>query len=136
MVKLIVGEQGTGKTKDMIEMVNEAAVTSAGNVVCIESDMMMTYTIKPQVRLLCSKDYCINSYELFRGFICGLYAGNYDISHIFIDNLCKICCVGLSDDAARFLDWLSGFSIETGVDFIVTISADPANVPEALRKFL
>ncbi|MGM9662726.1 MAG: hypothetical protein ACI3WR_06490 [Oscillospiraceae bacterium] len=135
MVKLIMGEKGTGKTKELIEMVNKTAASVPGNVVCIESAAMMTYSIKPQVRLLVAKEHGINSYEVFRGFISGLYAGNYDISHIFIDNLCKICGA-FGPETDTFLSWLESFSASSGVEFILTISADPSAATETMKKFL
>ena len=135
MVKLIMGEKGTGKTKELIEMVNSTAAKVSGNVVCIEADSMMTYSIKPQVRLLVAKEYHINSYDVFRGFISGLYAGNYDISHIFIDNLCKICGVEMDTRAEQFVNWLDSFSQETGVEFVATISASVSLASEGMKKF-
>ena len=73
MIKLIMGEKGTGKTKNLIEQINTTAANVSGNVVCIESAAMMTYDIKPQVRLLNAKEYGLTSYEVFRGFVSGLY---------------------------------------------------------------
>ena len=135
MVKLIMGEKGTGKTKELIELVNHTAASVPGNVVCIESEAMMTYSIKPQVRLLNAKEHRIDSYEVFRGFVTGLYAGNYDISHIFIDNLCKICGA-FGEETDAFLGWLEKFSAASGVEFVVTISAKAELATETMKKFI
>ena len=89
MVRLIMGVKGSGKTKQLIELINNAAKDEPGNVVCIEANRTMTYDIHYHIRLIDAQEYNLDSYELFRGFISGLYAGNYDISHVFIDNLCK-----------------------------------------------
>ena len=89
MVRLIMGVKGSGKTKQLIELINNAAKDEPGNVVCIEANRTMTYDIHYHSRLIDAQEYKLDSYELFRGFISGLYAGNYDISHVFIDNLCK-----------------------------------------------
>ena len=88
MVRLIMGVKGSGKTKQLIELINNAAKDEPGNVVCIEANRTMTYDIHYHIRLIDAQEYNLDSYELFRGFISGLYAGNYDISHVFIDNLC------------------------------------------------
>ena len=136
MVKLILGDKGSGKTRQLIELINATAATVSGNVVCVEADKTMTYDIKPQVRLLVAKDYPIRSFDAFRGFLCGLYAGNYDISHIFLDNLCKICGVALDDDVAKFLAWMEGFSAETGVELVATISVAENAAPDYLKKYL
>lgn len=43
MVKLIIGNKGSGKTKRLIELVNGAVEKSNGNVVCIEKERLLTY---------------------------------------------------------------------------------------------
>ena len=90
MVKVIMGVKGTGKTKQMIDLINSAVANEHGNVVCIERSRKLTYDIHYQIRLVDAEQYNLSSFEVLRGFICGLYAGNYDITHIFIDSLCKI----------------------------------------------
>ena len=52
MLKLMIGVKGTGKTKTLIEKVNEAAGTSHGDVVCIEKGTKLRFDIKPTVRLI------------------------------------------------------------------------------------
>lgn len=136
MVKLILGDKGSGKTKKLIDLINDTASRVNGNVVCIEPEKMMTYDIKPQVRLLVSGDYNISSFDAFRGFLSGLYAGNFDISHIFIDNLCKICHVKLDDSVADFLAWMERFSAESGVDLVATVSVAEDAAPEFLKKYV
>ena len=136
MVKLIMGLKGSGKTKQLIELINNAAKDEPGNVVCIEANRNMTYDIHYHIRLIDADEYKLNSYEMFRGFISGLYAGNYDISHVFVDNLCKIA--GTSDLMAveKFLNWLERFSEKNSVKFTVTITADESLATEGMRNYL
>ncbi len=136
MVRLIAGEKGTGKTKKLIELINSAAAQEAGNVVCIEAKNAMTFDIHYHVRLIVAGDYEIASYEAMRGFISGLYAGNYDISHIFIDNLLKIVGGKSDAEAERFLDWLEKFSNTHGVRFTVSASVDADSVTDGMKKYL
>ena len=90
MVRLIMGDNGAGKTKQLIELVHASVAEEGGCVVCIEPGADMTYDIKSSVRLVNAGEYHLDSFECLRGFISGLYAGNYDISHVYVDNLCKI----------------------------------------------
>lgn len=136
MVRLIAGDKGSGKTKKLIELINAAASSEAGNVVCIEAKNAMTFDIHYHVRLIVASDYEIASYEAMRGFISGLYAGNYDISHIFIDNLLKIVGGKSDADAERFLDWLEKFSNTHGVRFTVSASVDAESVTDGMQKYL
>ena len=136
MVRLIMGVKGSGKTKQLIELINAAAKDEAGNVVCIEPKRDMSYNIHYKIRLIDAQEYDLHSYEVFRGFISGLYAGNYDISHIFIDNLFKIVGGDCNQAADDFLDWLNRFSNNHGVKFTVSVSGDPGLATDGMQKYL
>ncbi len=136
MVRLIMGGKGEGKTKQLIEMLNQAAKDEPGNVVCIEADRNMTFDIHYQIRLIDAQEFQLKNYDLFRGFLSGLYAGNYDISHIFIDNLCKIVNRDVDQDTEAFLSWLDLFGENNGVKFTVTISADRSAATPGMIRYL
>ena len=136
MVKVIMGLKGSGKTKKLIDTMNTAIRDETGNMICIERGTKLTFDLDYRVRLIESSEYDLDSYEFLKGFISGLYAGNYDISHIFIDSLYKI--VG-SDDTAEveaFLQWVEDFSKTNGVKFTITISADVESATEGIKKYL
>jgi hypothetical protein len=136
MVRLIMGAKGSGKTKHLIEMINNAAKDEPGNVVCIEANRTMTYDINYHIRLIDAEEYKLNSYELLRGFISGLYAGNYDITQVFIDNLCKIVGTDVNKDTEDFLNWLDIFGERNNIKFTATISAEPSDATDGMQKFL
>ena len=136
MVRLIMGAKGSGKTKHLIEMINNAAKDEPGNVVCIEANRNMTYDIHYNIRLIDAEEYKLNNYDSFRGFISGLYAGNYDISHVFIDNLCKIIGCDVDQDTEDFLNWMDVFGERNNIKFTTTISADIAVATDGMKKFL
>ena len=136
MVRLIMSGSGEGKTKQLLELMDSAAETSTGCMVCIEPKRNMSFSLRPQTRLVDASEFSINSFDSLRGFICGLYAGNYDISHIFIDDLYKVA--GNRDDRAvgEFLNWLDTFSSPLGLKVTLTISADPSMATDTMRKFM
>ena len=136
MVRLIMGAKGSGKTKHLIEMINNAAKDEPGNVVCIEANRTMTYDIHYHIRLIDAEEYKLNSYDLLRGFISGLYAGNYDITQVFIDNLCKIVGGGVNKDTEEFLNWLDIFGERNNIKFTATISAETSDATDGMQKFL
>ena len=136
MVKLIMGVKGSGKTKRLVEMVREAVSAENGDVICIENEKALTYDVPYQARLIDAGEYGINSYDLFKGFLCGIHSGNYDITHFFIDNFFKI--VGDSDQGkfVVFLKWLDKFSDDEKIEFVVTASADPEKADPEIKKFI
>ena len=131
-----MGVKGSGKTKQLIELINNAAKDEPGNVVCIEANRNMTYDIHYHIRLIDAQEYKLNNYDLFRGFISGLYAGNYDISHVFIDNLRKTVGQDVGKETEDFLNWLDVFGERNGIKFTVTISADISSATDGMQKFL
>ena len=136
MVKLIIGVKGSGKTKQLIELINNAAKDEPGNVVCIEANRNMTYDIHYHIRLIDAQEYKLDSYDLFRGFISGLYAGNYDISHVFIDNLCKAIGTEIGHETEAFLNWLDAFGERNNIKFTVTVSGEPEAATDGMKKFM
>ena len=135
MVRVIMGKKGSGKTKQMIEMINSAVQTEHGNVVCIEKGEKLTFDIHYQIRLVEASEYDIASFTALKGFVCGLYAGNYDITHIFIDSVTKITGNDNTAETENFLDWLNAFSEKHGIKFTVTISDDASLASEGIKKY-
>ena len=136
MVKLIMGLKGSGKTKQMIELVKKAVLEEHGDVVCLEKGPKLTYDIPHKARLISITQYDFGSYEFLKGFISGLNASNYDVSHVFIDSLQKIVDTGQETELEGFLDWLSRLSEKESMKFTITFSADPSLYGEGIRKFL
>ena len=136
MIRVIMGKKGTGKTKQMIDMINEAVQSEHGNVVCIEKGSKLTFDIHYQIRLVDSSEYDVANFTALKGFISGLHAGNYDITHIFIDSLTKIVPTEAEDASVEhFLDWLNDFGEKNNIKFTVTISADAELASEGVRKY-
>ena len=135
MIRVIMGKKGSGKTKQMITMINDAVQTEHGNVVCIERGNKLTFDIHYQIRLVESSQYDIDSYTVLKGFISGLYAGNYDITHIFIDSLTKIVGGECNLDTEKFLDWLNNFGEKHSIKFTITISDDETLASEGIKKY-
>ena len=135
MVRVIMGKKGSGKTKQMIDLINSAVQTEHGNVVCIEKGEKLTFDISYQIRLVESSQYDLDSYTALKGFVSGLYAGNYDITHVFIDSLTKIVGGDTNVETEKFLDWLNAFSEKNGIKFTVTISDDASLASEGIKKY-
>ena len=135
MIRVIMGKKGSGKTKQVIDMINNAVQTENGNVVCIEKGEKLTFDIHYNIRLVEASDYEIADYTALKGFISGMYAGNYDITHIFIDSLTKIVGGNSNNETEMFLEWLDKFSEKHGIKFTITISDDESLAPEGIKKF-
>ena len=135
MIRLIVGHKGSGKTKTMISLANQAAQVSKGNVVCVEKGLQLTYDLSYQVRLVDIEQYGVSGYDAYYGFLCGLMAGNYDITDIFCDATFKIC--GKNPEAfADMVERLLKLTTANGQTLTFTVSCEPEELPERIKPFI
>ena len=135
MINVIMGLKGSGKTKKLIDSINEAVANAQGDVVCIEYGKKLTYDVSYRVRLVDSKEYGINNLDMLKGFLSGLHAGNFDITHVYIDNLYKT----IGNDRATgeaFVTWCAEFAKVNSMEITVTISDDPALASEAVKQYM
>ena len=135
MVKLIMGLDGSGKTKTLIDLVRSAIDQERGDVVCIARSRHLPYDIPYQARLIRTDDYGVRGNRMLYGFLSGLHAGNYDITHFFIDDLNKILDDRSNEALEQFLNSLEVFGERENVNFTITINADPEKVGEGLKKY-
>ena len=135
MIHVIMGLKGSGKTKKLIDSINAAVAQASGDVVCIEYGKKLTYDVTYKVRLVDSQEYGIQSAEMLKGFLSGMHAGNFDITHVFIDNLYKTIGHDLSA-AEDFIAWAAKFAADNSMEITVTLSEDPANISEGIRQYL
>jgi hypothetical protein len=136
MVKLILGLQGAGKTKQLVQDINEVVKTETGSMVCIERGSKLRYDIDSRVRLIEYQEYMLRDLPSLKGFISGLFAGNFDISHVFIESFYKLLDNGGIPELEDFLLWCDEFGSSRGVDFTVLVSEDPQKVSETLKKYM
>ena len=135
MLKLIIGVKGTGKTKTLISMVNEAVDASHGNVVCIEKGTKLRFDVKYQARLINSKEYFIDDAHSLWGFIAGILASDHDVTELFVDSALKIC----GNDIAQFeemVEKVAKLSDSVGTKVVFTVSLPVEEATDTIRKYM
>ena len=135
MIHVIMGLKGSGKTKKLIDSINEAVANASGDVVCIEYGKKLTYDVNYRARLVDSQEYGISNPDMLKGFLSGLHAGNFDITNVYIDNLYKT--IG-NDRAAGedFIVWCAAFAEANNMNITVTVSDDAALASDAVKAYL
>ena len=132
MIKLFIGAKGSGKTKTLIELVNNAAATTNGSVVCIEKGDKLRFDITSKARLINTDYYSIDNAEKLTGFIAGILASNNDITDIFVDSSLKIC----GNDVAAFTAVLNKLEkITKDINLVMTVSIAVDECPEAIKAY-
>ncbi len=132
MVTLLIGKKGTGKTKKLISLANEAVAASSGNVVVIEKGAKLTYDVTHKARLIDTDQYLVKGYDMLFGFISGICAGNYDVTDILVDSTFKICPEGLNG-IEDFTKKLQELSETASTNIVLLISADESDIPDSIN---
>ena len=137
MISLIIGKKGSGKTKVLVECVNDAVHVSSGNVVCVEKETKLTYDVNYRARLIATDVFAVSGYDAFYGFLSGICAGDHDITDIFVDATYRI-----AEDKERTGEALSSFlkkvdelSKISDTKFTFTISSELEELPEAMFEY-
>lgn len=136
MVKVIMGLKGSGKTKQLIDSINSAIKNETGSMVCIEKGNALTFDVDYRVRLIDASEYDIGNYTFLKGFLSGLHAGNFDITHVFLDGLYKLSGTSDVEETAAFLQWCDTFGKANNMKFTISISDEIARMPESVTKYL
>lgn len=132
MIQIISGVKGKGKTKYLIQKVNDAIKTAHGNIVYLDKNNKHMYELSNKIRLINVRDYPIDNYDSFLGFVCGLISQDHDLEAMYLDSFLSISSV--TDDYVGYvLTQLDKISNAFGVDFVISISIDAENLPEEFR---
>ena len=133
MIKLFIGSKGSGKTKTLIELTNNAAQSSNGSVVCIEKGDKLKHEITYKARLIDTDAYLVCDAEALYGFIAGILASNNDITDIFVDSSLKIC----GNDVDAFEQMLPKLEkISENVNIVMSSSISVEEAPEGIKKYV
>jgi len=135
MLKLVVGLKGSGKTKELIDLVNKSADETNGSVVCLEKGHKLMHEINYKTRLVDTEEYGVNNAESLYGMVVGMFASNHDITHIFIDSALKICNNDLTE-FEKFVLKADAFGKSNGVELFFTSSVALEELSENLKKYL
>lgn len=135
MITLIAGPKGTGKTKRIIEMANQDAKSSSGNVIFVDDDKRHMYDLKHTLRFISMDEYPLKTVDEFFGFLCGLISYDYDIDRIYIDGLFKVM-EATHESIPDFIKKLEKIGREYEINFVATISCTKEELNEELHQYL
>ena len=132
MVQLIVGKKGKGKTKQLLDKVNSEVKDISGSIVYLDKSTKHMYELNNKVRLIDVSRYMIENADEFLGFVCGIISQDHDLEQMYFDSFLKIAVLEGKDISAVIekLDKMSDFF---QVDFILIVSMDESELPEAVK---
>ncbi len=135
MIQVIAGKKGSGKTKRLIDLTNTTARDAEHDVIFLDDDNRYMFDVDHKVRFINAEDYHIHNADMFIGFLCGMLSSNFDIGTVFIDAFLKLCHTEL-DDTEEIVRTLADLGSRHQVDFVLSLSADPEELPDFLKQYL
>ena len=133
MVQLIVGKKGKGKTKHLLDKVNSEVQNVSGNIVYLDKSTKHMQELNNKIRLIDVSSYMISNSDEFVGFICGIISQDHDLQQMYFDSFLKIACAE-EIDIDPIINKLEAVSQKFGVDFILSISRDEAELPASYKE--
>ena len=134
MIQVILGKKGSGKTKPLIDMTNDSLKVEHGNVIFVDDDTRYMYDLRHQIRFVDASEYTITSADMFFGFICGMLSMNFDITAIFVDAFTRLIKTDLNE-TEEFFKRLEKLSESRNINFVISVSGDPAEMPEFITRY-
>lgn len=135
MIQIIAGEKGKGKTKILLEKVNEEVQKANGSVVYLDKSNKHMYELSNKVRLINVRDYLVENSSEFLGFICGIISQDHDLEKVYLDSFLKIACCEDSDCTIVF-DKLNKISELFHVDFVISVSLNKEQIPDTYKNMV
>lgn len=132
MVQLIVGNKGKGKTKQLLDKVNNEIKVIPGNIVYLDKSTKHMYELNNKVRLIDVSQYMIENESEFIGFVCGIVSQDHDLQQMYFDSFLKIACLEGRDMTAA-VNKLEALSNKFDVTFILSISMDESELSEEMK---
>ena len=135
MLKLFIGVKGSGKTKTLIERVNQAVEASEGSVVCIEKGIKLRYDVNYRCRLINVDEYYVFDAGALYGFVAGILASNHDVTDVFIDSALRICNND-RDAFERLLLSLDELADSHKVNIVMTSSLPVVDADDTIKRYI
>lgn len=139
MIQVILGGKGSGKTKRLLDMTNNALNAEHGNgtIIFIDDDKRYMYDLRHEIRFVDAGNYtaarkCTS--DAFLGFVSGMLAADFDITMIAVDAFKKLVITPL-DELRGFFAELEKLSGEHNCNFVLSISAPEEEVPEFIKQY-
>lgn len=133
MIEIIAGEKGKGKTKHLLDRVNEAVPKSSGNIVYLDKSQKHMYELSNKVRLINVMDYPIEDCDEFIGFICGIISQDHDLEELYLDSFLTISNMK-DDELEHAIEKLDGISTKYDIKMTLSISKNEADLPENAKS--
>ena len=134
MIDIIAGAKGKGKTKILIQQVNDDIKLTKGTIVYLDKNNKHMYELSNQIRLIVVPEFNVTDTDMFLGFIAGIISQDHDLDKIYLDSF--LATAGIKDNLDYAVEKLDALSEKFGVSFVISASVDKENMPESVQKYV
>lgn len=132
MIQIIAGEKGKGKTKHLLERVNNAVKTANGSIVYLDKSSKHMFELNNKIRLINVSDFPISNCDEFLGFLCGILSQDHDLEAMYLDSFLTISAIK-DEEICHAIEKLDIISSTFQVDFVLSVSKNENQLPECAR---
>lgn len=132
MIQIIAGNKGNGKTKYLLDKVNTEIKSVHGNIVYLDKNAKHMYELNNKVRLIDVSEYMVSNADEFVGLIKGIISQDHDLEQMYLDSFLKMANLEGADISSA-LDKIAVIGEKYHITFVLSISLDPADLPENMR---
>ncbi|MCR4621987.1 MAG: hypothetical protein K5663_07890 [Clostridiales bacterium] len=139
MIQVIAGIKGSGKTKRLIDIANDALKSEHGLVVFVDDDKRYMYDLRHEIRFVDAGEYQGvrgATADVFLGFLSGMLAVNYDITLVCVDAFLKLIKSTPIEETEGFFSRLNALSEHSGVRFVLNVSSDIEALPVFIKQYI
>ncbi|MBR5046838.1 MAG: twitching motility protein PilT [Eubacterium sp.] len=134
MIDIIAGPKGRGKTKVLLQRVNEDIKTTHGTIVYLDKNSKHMFELSNQIRLIVVPEFDIIDTDMFIGFISGILSQDHDLDKIYLDSFLTIAVI--KDNLLECIRTLDRISRKFEVDFIISASLAKEDLPEEIQSLV
>lgn len=134
MIDIIAGAKGKGKTKILIQRVNDDMKLTNGTIVYLDKNNKHMYELSNQIRLIVVPEFNVKDTDMFLGFIAGIISQDHDLDKIYLDSFLTTACI--EDNLDYAIEELAALSEKFDVDFVISASVDKENMSEKVQGYV
>ncbi|MBO5773036.1 MAG: ATP-binding protein [Clostridia bacterium] len=131
-MKLIFGQKGSGKTEKLVNQAHAHCAVCKGVLVYLDQSNHRMHVLDRKIRLVDMSEYRVKTVEQFYAFVKGMLALNFDIEHVYCDELFAVLSIS-HEESENFIEGLIKLEKVYNIEFTIAVTAD--TIPENLEKY-
>ena len=133
MIQIIAGAKGKGKTKVLLEKVNNEVNSAEGSIVYLDKNSKHMYELSNKIRLINVKDYLIENHSEFLGFLSGIVSCDHDLQSVYLDSFLTIAYVD-DENINEVFEKLNLISEKFDINLCISISMNYDQIPDNMKQ--